>query len=150
MVLPALCAAGAPTPGGGPAWTPRLGDAPLAAPRRRRGSGGGRPPAARARGRRHAAVCPRRACGGHARQLAARLDQLAAEVVDLARLLRRDDRLAAGFLAGAAQVGELLLGVLDLVLELLLLGAELAFGILLDRAHQGERPIRDAARAQAD
>src|SRR5258707_2797347 len=51
---------------------------------------------------------------------------LAAEIVDLARLLWCHHGARALLLAGAAQLGELLLGLLDLVLELLLLGAELA------------------------
>src|SRR5579872_3351691 len=86
----------------------------------------------------------------HLAQRAARLHELSAELLDLARLLRRQDRLTARLLAVAAQVGELLLGLLDLVLKLLLLRLEAALGILLDGAHQGEGPVRDAARAQAD
>src|SRR3984957_7652433 len=86
-------------------------------------------------------------CELHVAQLGADGQQLGAEPVDPLDLLRREPVDRA--FRRARKLGELLLGVLELLGELLLLGAEPLVGLRLHSLDHLERPPRDSAAPPA-
>src|SRR5262245_36058035 len=83
----------------------------------------------------------------HVAQVLAGLDEILAHLLARLALLGRDQLLAALLVPGGVELLQALLGVLQLALELLLLGQVALLGVALDGLHLVEGPGHVAARA---